>query len=384
MAKVYGVILSAPMEMQPMCGLPMHAHVARALRSVCEGICLAETADVLPALDQAQIPWETEAVIVVAANMPLLSQHTLRAMWMTLSREDCAGVSCGMQMRAACFRPGALRQVLAQCTDEQPHGTVADAVQRMEEAGMRVQHMEPTALEDTMCVTGHAALAQATRQMRARINDGHMDAGVTLIDPATTYIDVDVRIGEDVVIHPGNTLEGASIIGPGCVLMPGNRLTDSELAQRVTVERSVLVDAKVGEQTTVGPFAFLRPASVIGAHCRIGDFVEIKNSSIGDKTKVSHLTYVGDSDLGQDINLGCGVVFVNYDGKHKSRSRVEDHAFIGCNVNLVAPVRVGKDAYVAAGSTVTEDVPEAALCIARQRQIVKEGWVAARQQAGKL
>ena len=146
----------------------------------------------------------------------------------------------------------------------------------------------------------------------------------------------------------------------------------------------MLVRCRVGARTTVGPFAYLRPDAEVGEHCRIGDFVEIKNSRIGDGTKVSHLTYVGDSDLGKDINLGCGVVFVNYDGKTKSRSRVDDHAFIGCNCNLIAPVHIGENAYLAAGSTVVEDVPADALFVARSRGVVKEDWVKRRKEQGKL
>jgi bifunctional UDP-N-acetylglucosamine pyrophosphorylase/glucosamine-1-phosphate N-acetyltransferase len=146
----------------------------------------------------------------------------------------------------------------------------------------------------------------------------------------------------------------------------------------------VLTHCRVGAYTTVGPFAYLRPAATVGEHCRIGDFVEIKNSTIGDGTKVSHLTYVGDSDLGKDINLGCGVVFVNYDGKTKNRSRVDDHAFVGCNCNLIAPVHIGENAYLAAGSTVVEDVPADALFVARSRGVVKEDWVKRRKEQGKL
>ena len=215
--------------------------------------------------------------------------------------------------------------------------------------------------------------AFADARARERINAGHIARGVILIDPQATYIDAEVRIGAGTVIYPGNVLEGRTVIGAGCTLLPGNRLRDASLADGVTVEQSVLTEASVGEGATVGPFAFLRPGSAIGAHCRIGDFVEVKNSAIGDRTKVSHLTYVGDSDLGEDINLGCGVVFVNYDGKKKHRTRVDDHAFIGCNVNLISPVRVGRAAYVAAGSTVTVDVPRNALLIARSRETIKEG-----------
>jgi bifunctional UDP-N-acetylglucosamine pyrophosphorylase/glucosamine-1-phosphate N-acetyltransferase len=155
---------------------------------------------------------------------------------------------------------------------------------------------------------------------------------------------------------------------------------NSKIGRETQIQCSVILNSEIGEQTTVGPFAYIRPGSIIGSRVRIGDFVEIKNSQIGDESKISHLTYVGDGIVGKDVNLGCGVIFVNYDGEKKSNTVVGDHAFIGCNTNLIAPVKVGDNAYVAAGSTVTEDVPEGALAIARSRQINKEGWVEKRKK----
>ncbi|MDR0928950.1 MAG: hypothetical protein LBM74_04470 [Oscillospiraceae bacterium] len=229
-----------------------------------------------------------------------------------------------------------------------------------------------------------ADLAAALATLHARKAASLLAQGVLLLDPAHTYIDPQVLIGAGTVIHPNNTLSGATVIGENCVLLPGNRMQDARLGDGVTVEQSVLLSCEVAKGTTVGPFAYLRPNTAIGEGCRIGDFVEIKNSRIGNGTKVSHLTYVGDSDLGERINLGCGVVFVNYDGKRKHRTRIGDDAFIGCNVNLVSPVQVGDGAYVAAGSTITEDVPGDAMAVARARQVVKPGWVAKRKQEGKL
>jgi bifunctional UDP-N-acetylglucosamine pyrophosphorylase/glucosamine-1-phosphate N-acetyltransferase len=225
--------------------------------------------------------------------------------------------------------------------------------------------------------------ARKAAKERARINAGHMRRGVTLIDPARVYIDGGVTIGEGTVIHPNCTLEKGTHIGRRCLLYPNSRLCGAVIADEVTVESSILLECEVGSHTQIGPFAYIRPHTVIGAHCRIGDFVEIKNSTIGDETKISHLTYVGDGDLGKEVNLGCGVVFVNYDGQVKRRSVVEDKAFIGCNSNLVAPVCIGEEAYIAAGSTVTEDVPQGALYIARARGTVKEAWAIKRKANGK-
>ena len=180
-----------------------------------------------------------------------------------------------------------------------------------------------------------------------------------------------VFIGSHVV------LSGRGRIGADCAITGDSRLTGVVLGKGVTVKSSVLLDCKVGDKTTVGPFAYLRPGTRIGKNARIGDFVEIKNSVIDDGTKISHLTYVGDSDVGKRVNFGCGTVISNYDGLHKHRTRIGDGAFIGCNTNLIAPVSVGNNAYTAAGSTITEDVPDEALAIARERQTNKPGWVKA-------
>ncbi|MBE5778998.1 MAG: hypothetical protein E7331_06680 [Clostridiales bacterium] len=212
----------------------------------------------------------------------------------------------------------------------------------------------------------------------------HMENGVVFLNADNTIVEPDVEIGEGTIVYPGNILQGNTRIGQGCTLYPNNRMNNAVVGDYVTVESSILLDCSVGERTTVGPYAYLRPKANIGNGCRIGDFVEIKNSNIDDGTKVSHLAYVGDSDLGKGINVSCGVVFSNYDGKTKNRCVVEDNAFLGCNCNLVAPVHVGRNAYLAAGSTVVENVPEDALLIARARGTIKDGWVKRRKEAGKL
>jgi bifunctional UDP-N-acetylglucosamine pyrophosphorylase/glucosamine-1-phosphate N-acetyltransferase len=233
--------------------------------------------------------------------------------------------------------------------------------------------------EEVLDVNNRQQLAQAERLMRRRINNWHMQNGVTLLDPEQSYIDFGVKIGHEVTIYPGNVLQGNTVIKNDCVLYPNNRIVSSKIGKGSIIQNSVILESSIGEDTTVGPFAYIRPGSDIGDYVRIGDFVEIKNSRIGYGTKVSHLTYVGDGDVGNDVNVGCGVVFVNYDGHKKHRTFVGDGAFIGCNVNLVAPVDVGDHAYIAAGSTITENVPPKALSIARERQINKEGWVEKRK-----
>ena len=216
---------------------------------------------------------------------------------------------------------------------------------------------------------------EAYEKARIERNLAYMEAGVNFIDVKMAYIDEGVKIGKGTTIYPCVVLEGDVTIGEDCVIGQNTRIKDSVIGDRPTIQSSVILESKVGNETTVGPFAYLRPNSDIGNKCRVGDFVEIKNSKLGDGAKASHLTYVGDSDVGEKVNLGCGVVFVNYDGSKKARSVVEDGAFIGCNVNLISPVNVGKGAYVAAGSTITEDVPDGALYVARARSKTLEGWV---------
>ena len=216
---------------------------------------------------------------------------------------------------------------------------------------------------------------EAQEKKRLERNLAYTEQGVSFIDPRTAYIDEGVKIGAGTVIYPCVVLEGNVEIGENCVIGQNSRIKDSTIGSGTSVQSSVIMESTVGSDTSVGPFAYIRPGSDVGSGCKVGDFVEIKNSRLGDGAKAAHLTYVGDSDVGERVNLGCGVVFVNYDGSKKYRSVVEDGAFIGCNVNLVSPVHVGRNAYIAAGSTITSDVPEGALYVARARGRSLEGWV---------
>lgn len=222
------------------------------------------------------------------------------------------------------------------------------------------------------------AVCNEEKQKRLDIVLYHMQAGVKFVDAYSAYIDESVEIGEGTVIGPCVSLEGNTTIGKNCTIRQNTRITDSKIADGVEIESSVIAQSTIGEGTKVGPFAYMRPGSRVGANCKVGDFVEIKNSSFGDGSKAAHLTYIGDSDVGRNVNLGCGVVFVNYDGSAKYRSKVSDGAFIGCNSNLVSPVNIGEGAYIAAGSTVTEDIEGDALYIARSRGTKKPGWVSAK------
>ncbi|MGN1319317.1 MAG: bifunctional UDP-N-acetylglucosamine diphosphorylase/glucosamine-1-phosphate N-acetyltransferase GlmU [Lachnospirales bacterium] len=251
---------------------------------------------------------------------------------------------------------------------------LTDTLEIIKNSGENVGVMVAEDPEEFMGVNSKLHLAQAIKAMKNRINTKLMIEGVTITDPDNTYIGKDVKIQRDTIIYPGCMLEGKTVIGKSCIIGPNTRMTSAVVDDCVTIQSSVLMDCKVKSFTTVGPFAYIRPNSVIGEHVRIGDFVEVKNSNIDDGTKVSHLTYVGDSDVGKCVNFGCGTVTVNYDGKSKNRCKIGDGAFIGCNTNLVAPVEIAERAYTAAGSTITRNVPEDSLAIARVRQENKDGW----------
>ena len=204
-------------------------------------------------------------------------------------------------------------------------------------------------------------------------------AGVRVMDPASTFVGPAVTVGAGSVLLPGTILRGKTVIGKDCEIGPNAMIRDCIIGDRVVVNASQLNESTVDDDTAVGPFAYVRPHCRIGKGVKVGDFVELKNSTVGDGTKISHLTYVGDTDAGAGINFGCGTVTVNYDGEKKFRTTIGDHAFIGCNTNLVAPVSVGEGAYTAAGSTITEDVPPDSLAIARDRQVVKKNWAKRRR-----
>ena len=194
-----------------------------------------------------------------------------------------------------------------------------------------------------------------------------------LMDEKSVFIGDGVVIGENVTIYENNRIDGKTVIGDNCVLLPNNYVVDAVLGKNVTLHCSVVESAEVGDGTAVGPYARLRPKAKIGANAKIGNFVEIKNAVVGDGTKVSHLAYVGDCEIGKGCNVGCGVIFVNYDGKTKSRSVVGDNCFIGSNCNVIAPVTIAKNSYVCAGTTVTADVAEGGFVIGRVRQEIKDG-----------
>jgi bifunctional UDP-N-acetylglucosamine pyrophosphorylase/glucosamine-1-phosphate N-acetyltransferase len=217
--------------------------------------------------------------------------------------------------------------------------------------------------------------------MKQPKHDALVAAGVTIVDPATTYVDADVTVGPGTVIHPNVYLEGRTAIGASCVIHASVRIVDSTVGDRVVVNNfCVILSSRVASGARVGPFAHIRPDSDVGENAHVGSFVELKKTAMGAGSKANHLTYLGDAVIGERVNVGAGTITCNYDGEKKHQTVIEDEVFIGSDTQLIAPVRVGKGAYVAAGSSITEDVPPGALGIARGKQVNKEGWVARKKK----
>lgn len=275
------------------------------------------------------------------------------------------------------FNGGALRRGLSQVgnANNQNEYYLTDVPKIMRDEGLAVRVFESYAGMSVFTgISTQIDLAEATAHMQDRINAQHMLNGVRMIDPTSVYIDSTVEIGPDVVLYPGVILEGGCNIAAGVVIGAHSHLKDTIVGEGAIVRQSVAINAIIGAGTEVGPFAYLRPEANIGDQCKVGSFVEIKKSTIGTKSKVPHLSYVGDTTVGSGVNIGCGVITANYDGKNKHNTIIEDDAFIGSNVNLIAPVTIGAGAVVAAGSTVTKNVTSCALCIARARQEEKPDW----------
>lgn len=275
-----------------------------------------------------------------------------------------------------CFDNKALFEALGNVGNDNVQGEyyLPDVIEILKQQGETVTAYVTDHFEETLGVNDRVALAEAERIMRKRINEGHMRNGVSLIDPANTYIGPDVKIGSDTIIYPGTTISGKTIIGTECAIGPNSDISNCEIGNETVIRQSSAYDSKIGSEVNIGPFAHIRPQSEIDDEVKIGNFVEIKKAVFGKGSKASHLSYIGDAEVGNGVNIGCGSITVNYDGKNKYLTKIEDGAFIGCNSNLVAPVKVGKGAYVAAGSTITEDVPGQGLAIARARQVNKEDY----------
>ncbi|WP_102347998.1 bifunctional UDP-N-acetylglucosamine diphosphorylase/glucosamine-1-phosphate N-acetyltransferase GlmU [Bacillus sp. Marseille-P3661] len=276
-----------------------------------------------------------------------------------------------------CFDNQALFAALKNVNNNNAQGEfyLPDVIEILKNNGENVSAYQTGDFEETLGVNDRIALAQAEDIMKKRINRNHMRNGVTIIDINNTYISSDAVIGADTIIYPGTVIKGNSIIGEDCVIGPNSEIGNCSISDRTEIKHSVAYDSTIGSDVNIGPFAHIRPQSNIEDEVKIGNFVEVKKSSFGRGSKASHLSYIGDAEVGRDVNLGCGAITVNYDGEKKYLTKIEDGVFVGCNANLVAPVTIGENSFIAAGSTITEDVPANSLSIARSRQTNKEGYI---------
>lgn len=276
-----------------------------------------------------------------------------------------------------CFEKESLFAALRQITANNAQGEyyLTDVIGILTKQNKVVAAVAAEDHQETMGINSRAQLAQAETLIRGRKLNELMEAGVTIMDLASVFVDDSVCVGSDTILYPFTWLEGATRIGSGCEIGPNTRLQDTVVGNHTAIHFSYAHECKIGCDVTVGPYVHIRPATSLADGVKVGNFVEVKNSCVGPGTKLPHLSYIGDADLGTGINIGCGTITVNYDGKKKHRTVIEDNAFVGCNSNLVAPVTVGSGAYVAAGSTITKNVPPDALGVARAKQTNIENWV---------
>jgi len=282
-----------------------------------------------------------------------------------------------------CFKSEKLVEALGSLRNDNAQGEyyLTDTLAYLAGQDVAVGAMVLEDADEAIGVNSRVQLAQVEGILRKRKNEELMANGVTLLDPASTFVDEEVEIGADTIIYPFTWIEGASKIGEDCRIGPNTRLTNVEIGDAVEIQFAYVHDCRIDEQVTAGPYVHLRPDTHLKAGVKVGNFMEVKNSIIGEGTKLPHFSYIGDADLGKEINIGCGTITVNYDGVKKHRTVIEDGAFIGCNSNLVAPVRIEKGAYVGAGSTITKDVPAESLGVSRAKQSNFEGWVKRRNKS---
>lgn len=275
-----------------------------------------------------------------------------------------------------CFDNQKLFQALQQVTNDnaQQEYYLTDVIGILKEQGHTIQGYVLEDVSEAVGINDRIALAEAEKIMREKICKQHMKNGVTIMDPNSTYIEDHVTIGMDTIIYPNTWIKAGCRIGENCSIGPNTELDRATIGSECVVKQAVVIDSEIGNRAQIGPFAYIRPGSRIGDDVKVGDFVEIKNASIDEGSKVPHLSYIGDAEIGKNVNVGCGSITANYDGFKKHLTRIEDGAFIGSNSNLIAPVTIGKNAFVVAGSTVTQDVEEDALAVARARQTTKAGY----------
>ncbi|WP_182201617.1 bifunctional UDP-N-acetylglucosamine diphosphorylase/glucosamine-1-phosphate N-acetyltransferase GlmU [Paraliobacillus salinarum] len=275
-----------------------------------------------------------------------------------------------------CFDNELLFDALNKVSNDNAQGEyyLPDVIEILKQANETIAAYQTTDPDETIGVNDRVALAKAEKVMKNRINLEHMRNGVSIIDPDNTYIGPSVRIEQDVVVEPGCIINGETIIRTGSIIGPHTEINNCVIGENTIIKQSVAADSDIGNNVNIGPYAHIRPEATIGDEVKIGNFVEVKKANIENKSKVSHLSYIGDAEIGKNVNVGCGTITVNYDGEKKYLTKIEDDAFIGCNANLIAPVTIGKGALVAAGSTINKDVEADALSIARSKQVNKQSY----------
>lgn len=356
----------------------------------------------------------TVGVFVACADTPLLKENTLRNLkadffkkeascvilttnmpnpkgYGRIIRDDSGAVTGIVEDRDATdeqrkisevntgtyfFRFEDLKEAIANLKNDnaQSEYYLTDTISYMVNNNKKVEAYVVDDWRETIGVNDLVQLAEATKILHKRKCKELMYNGVKIKDPRTTYIDMDVVVGRDTVIHPGTYLRDRTTIGKNCEIGPNTDIYKSIVSDDTNIYRSVVKESTIGMNVNIGPFAYIRPGSMVGHNVKIGDFVELKKTYVGDGSKIPHLSYIGDAHIGEGVNIGCGTITCNYDGKNKHRTSVGDNAFIGSNVNLVAPVNIGERVTVAAGSTITENVPDDSLAIARARQVVKREY----------
>lgn len=355
---------------------------------------------------------DNDTVLILNGDVPLISSQTLKAFldfhknegaavsvmtaifdnpkgYGRIVSEDTGEVTAIVEERDAtefeknikeinsgiyCFSGKELKMTLTRLdtNNSQNEYYITDAVGLLKKEGKKVCGFR---IDDVMEISGvnnRYQQYELNHHKQLEINKNLMMNGVTIIDTNNTYIDDSVIIEKDVIIYPGTVLQGTTTISEDCTIGPNVTIIDCKIGRGTVIEQSKLIDSVVGNNSSIGPFAYLRPKSNIGDHVKIGDFVEVKNTTIGNGSKASHLAYLGDGEVGENVNIGCGVIFVNYDGINKHLTKIGNNAFIGSNSNLVAPVTIENGAYIACGSTITDDVGEDVLAIARARQVNKK------------
>ncbi len=289
---------------------------------------------------------------------------------------------CEINSGIYCFSVEAAFDALNQVDRSNAQGEyyLPDVLAIIRQKGLKTEVFKTAAREDILGINDRIQLAEAEKVLRRRKNRALMESGVTIMDPESTFIDFPVKIGVDTMIYPFTIIEGTTEIGIGCEIGPYVRINDACIGSQVTIENSRIKEAKVGDECTIGPYAYLRPGAELGRNVKIGDFAEVKKSVIGDGSKVPHLSYIGDAKIGKGVNIGAGTITCNYDGQDKFETIIDDGVFIGSNTNLIAPVHIGANATTGAGSTISRDVPAGALAVERAPQKNLEKWA---QRKGK-